>query len=275
VAPRVSVNAGYFVRWYRNFTVTDNLALAATDFDQYTVTATTDPRLEDNSGQTIGPLYDVKPDKFGLTNNYVTAASNYGKQIENWKGVDVSINARMTNGLTVRGGMSSGRTLTDSCEIRAALPETATTNPYCRTSTPFLYQWRGFATYDFPWEIQLSGTWQLNPGLQLQANRTVPNAQVKQSLSRDLAGSASNVTVNFVNPGSMYSDKINQIDLRLAKIMRWKSHRAQVGLDLYNLTNTSVATNMNFAYAPPPGLWQQPTDILPARFIKFSMQLDF
>jgi hypothetical protein len=275
VAPRVSVNAGYFVRWYRNFTVTDNLALAATDFDQYTVTATTDPRLEDNSGQTIGPLYDVKPDKFGLTNNYVTAASNYGKQIENWKGVDVSINARMTNGLTVRGGMSTGRTLTDSCEIRAALPETATTNPYCRTSTPFLYQWRGFATYDFPWEIQLSGTWQLNPGLQLQANRTVPNAQVKQSLSRDLAGSATNVTVNFVNPGSMYSDKINQIDLRLAKIMRWKSHRAQVGLDLYNLTNTSVATNMNFAYAPPPGLWQQPTDILPARFIKFSMQLDF
>jgi hypothetical protein len=274
LASRVSVNAGYFVRWYGNFTVTDNLALTPADFDTFTVVASSDPRLPDGGGQTIGPLYNVKPDKFGLSDSYVTAAKNYGSQIENWKGVDLTVNARMTNGLTVRGGLSTGRTLTDNCDIRAKLPEIAPTNPYCRVTTPFLTQWRGFATYDFPWDIQLAGTWQFNPGLQIAANRTVPNAQVAQSLGRPLSGGASNVSINFVEPGAMYSDSINQIDLRLAKIMRWRTHRLQVGLDLYNLTNTSVAVQFNANYVPN-GAWLVPTDILPARFIKFSMQADF
>ena len=39
-------------------------------------------------------------------------------------------------------------------------------------------------------------------------------------------------------------------------------------------TNTSIATNFNQKYVPT-GAWLVPTDILPARFIKFSMQADF
>jgi hypothetical protein len=274
LASRISVNAGYFVRWYRNFYATDNLSVTPADFDTFTVVSSPDPRLPDGGGQTIGPLYNVKADKFGLTNNFVTAAKNYGDQIENWRGADLTINARMANGLSVRGGVSTGRTQTDSCEIQAKLPETAPTNPYCRVTTPYLTQWRGFATYMLPWEIQLSGTWQLNPGLQLAATRNVPSAQAALSLGRPLSGGASNVSVNFVTPGELYSDKINQVDLRVAKILRWKSHRLQVGLDLYNLTNTSVATNFNQNYVPT-GAWLVPTDVLPARFIKFSMQADF
>ena len=254
--------------------MTDNLAVTPADYSAYTVVSNADSRLPDGGGRTIGPLYDIKPDKFGVTDTYVTAAKNYGDQIENWKGVDLTVNARMTNGLTVRGGLSTGRTLTDSCEIREKLPEIAPSNPYCRVTTPYLAQWRGFATYEFPWEIQLSGTWQLNPGLQLAANRTVPNAQAALSLGRPLSGGATNVTVNFVEPGTLYSDRINQVDLRVAKIMRWRTHRLQVGLDLYNLTNTSAATNFNLNYVPN-GAWLVPTDILPARFIKFSLQADF
>jgi hypothetical protein len=274
LAARVSVNAGYFVRWYRNFYATDNLAVTSADFDPFAVVANSDPRLPGGGGQTIGPLFDVKPDKFGLTNNYVTAANNYGNQIENWRGMDLTINARMTNGLSVRGGLSTGRTETDSCEIRAKLPESAPTNPYCHVTTPYLTQWRGFAIYMFPWDIQLSGTWQLNPGLQLAATRNVPSAQAALSLGRPLSGGASNVSVNFVVPGDLYSDNINQLDLRVAKILRWRSHRLQIGLDLYNLTNTSTATNFNQNYVPT-GAWLVPTDVLPARFIKFSMQADF
>ena len=60
----------------------------------------------------------------------------------------------------------------------------------------------------------------------------------------------------------------------MAKILRWRSHRLQIGLDLYSLTNTSIATNFNQNYVPT-GAWLVPTDILPARFIKFSMQADF
>jgi hypothetical protein len=274
LAARVSVNAGYFFRWYGNFYVTENLAVGPADFNTFSVVSTTDSRLPGGGGQTIGPLYDVTPAKFGLTNNYVTAASNFGEQIENWRGVDLTINARMKNGFEVRGGTDTGRTLTDSCAIRAALPETAPTNPYCRVTTPYQTQWRGFATYMFPWDIQLSGTWQLNPGLQLAATQNVANAEVALSLGRSLAGGAKTVSVNLVAPGALYSAQVNQFDLRVAKIIGWRSHRLQVGLDLYNATNTSVPTNYNMNYVPG-GAWLTPTAILPARYIKFSMQADF
>src|SRR5688500_19773738 len=51
---------------------------------------------------------------------------------EYWHGVDVNVDARLANGLTVRGGTSVGRRIMDNCEIRAKLPEISPTDPYCR-----------------------------------------------------------------------------------------------------------------------------------------------
>ena len=49
---RVSINVGYFRRWFGNFIVTDNLAVGPQDFDQFSVTAPVDPRLPNGGGQT-------------------------------------------------------------------------------------------------------------------------------------------------------------------------------------------------------------------------------
>ena len=54
----------------------------------------------------------------------------------------------------------------------------------------------------------------------LAANYAVPNAAVAPSLGRDLSGNAPNVTVNLVAPGTMSGDRINQFDVRAAKILR-------------------------------------------------------
>ena len=45
LAPRVSVEVGYFRRWLNNFTVTDNLLVGPGDFTRYSITAPQDPRL--------------------------------------------------------------------------------------------------------------------------------------------------------------------------------------------------------------------------------------
>jgi hypothetical protein len=50
--------------------------------------------------------------------------------------VDLTVNARLPQGVILQGGISSGRTLTDACEIRQALPGTNPLNPYCRVETP-------------------------------------------------------------------------------------------------------------------------------------------
>ena len=50
VAPRVSVEVSYLRRWLLNFVVTDNLAIAASDFDKFTVNAPADARLPNGGG---------------------------------------------------------------------------------------------------------------------------------------------------------------------------------------------------------------------------------
>jgi hypothetical protein len=48
----------------------------------------------------------------------------------------------------------------------------------------------------------------------------------------------------------------------------------QVGLDVYNVMNTDVATTYNPAYSPT-GVWPTPATIQPARYGKINVQVDF
>ena len=90
----------------------------------------------------------------------------------------------------MQGGTSTGRTVTDSCEIRAKLPETALLNPYCRVDTGFLTDVTGYATYTIPKvDILVSATFQNRPSRAnpLAANYTRTNADVSPSGSAGLS----------------------------------------------------------------------------------------
>ena len=52
-------------------------------------------------------------------------------------------------------------------------------------------------------------------------------------------------------------DRLNQVDMRFAKILRFGSTRADVGVDLYNLFNTNDTTTFdaNFVYATSGATW--------------------
>ena len=71
----------------------------------------------------MSDLYNVVPTKFGQTNNYVTFAGKFGEQYQRYNGLMINVSARPRNGLTVQGGVNTGTTVTDNCEIRALLPE--------------------------------------------------------------------------------------------------------------------------------------------------------
>jgi hypothetical protein len=188
---------------------------------------------------------------------------------------------------------STGRKLADSCELRAMLPEQgqgtrgstsaitaangSPVNPYCREVEPYLTSIRGLATYTVPRvELQISGTWRNDPGDDLAANFVATNAYIAANgtLGRNLS-EASNVTVNLIEPNTFYSDRRNNIDLRIAKIVRFGRTRTQIGLDIYNLTNTDVVTDFNQTFSPTSSTWLTPTAIQPARYAKISAQIDF
>lgn len=269
----LSVDFGYFRRIFGNFRVTDNQAVTAADFDQFSVVAPSDPRLPGGGGQTITGLYNVNPAKFGQVDNLVTLASNVGTQTRHWNGFDATMNARLQNGLRLQGGVSSGRQSDDTCELRDAAPEIALTNPYCKTQEPFLTQFKMLATYTIPTiDVLVSGSFQSYPGREIAANSRFNNAAVLPSLGRPLAGGSRNVSVNLVEPDTEYNERLNQLDIRIGKIFRVAGTRASVNLDVYNLFNKDTVTNQNNTFGP---VWLRPSSIVLARFASISATFDF
>jgi hypothetical protein len=294
VLPRVSIEVGYVRRWFQGFIATDNLAVSPSDFGTFNITAPLDSRLPGGGGQVIGPLYDVNPvgangqPLFGATNNYITSADNFGTQYQRFNGLDFNATARARNGLTVQGGFSFGKTTADTCEIRAKLPESAPLNPFCHVETGYLPQYKLITNYVIPKiDVQTSVAYAGKAGIQvsgfgtpagvggaLAANYTVLNAVVQPQLGRALSGGAPNVTANIVEPGVLYGDRVNEIDLRLGKIIRFGRTRATVGVDIYNLLNSAAILSYNQTYIAG-GAWLGPTSEMSARFAKLSLQFDF
>jgi hypothetical protein len=288
VLPRVSVEVGYVRRWFQGFIATDNLAVSASDFQQFNITAPLDPRLPGGGGQTIGPLYDVNPALFGQTNNYITSADNFGTEYQRFNGIDFTANARTAQRLTVQGGFSFGKSTADTCEVRAKLPELAPLNPFCHIETGYLPQYKFLSNYIIPKiEVQTSLTYTGKAGIQvsgfgtpagvggaLAANYTVANAVVQPQLGRPLSGGAPNVTANIVEPGVLYGDRVNEVDLRLGKIVKIGRARTTVGVDIYNLLNSAAILSYNQSFIAG-GSWLAPTSEISARFAKVSLQFEF
>ena len=76
--------------------------------------------------------------------------------------------------------------------------------------------------YPLPfWDLQFSATLQSTPGPEITASYAATNAEIRPSLGRDLsAGANATVLVDLMPRGTLYGDRINQVDLRLAKVIR-------------------------------------------------------
>ena len=289
VLPRVSVEVGYTRRWLENFTVTDNRALSPADFDTFTAVAPLDSRLPGGGGYTIPGLYHVKNEKFSVpVDNLRTYAPDYGSITQVYNGVDINVNARTRYGLQLQAGTSTGQRKTDYCDVRDDLPEqtggfsTASevpayspVNPYCNFSPGVTTRFTAAGSYTIPKiDVLVSSTFQSGPGEPLAANWTVSNAIASQWLGRPLSGAAPNITINLLSPTDMTFPRVNQLDLRIGKILRFGGQRANISLDLFNALNADTVLGYNQAFTPG-GAWLVPTSVLTARTAKFTVQYDF
>jgi hypothetical protein len=268
----VSLNVAYYDRWYGNTVVTDNLAVTAADFGQFGFTAPANPLLPGGGGYAITGLYNLNQNKVGLVDNYLTFAKNYGEDSERWRGGDISVATRLAQGVMLQGGFSTGRTSTNNCEVRELLPETGPLNPYCDSTEAFQHQVKFVGSYTIPRiDVQASAAFQSFPGPQISASFTATNAIVSPSLGRPLSGGAQNVSVNIIEPGALYGERLNQLDLRFSKLLRFGVTRSTVSFDLYNALNANTVLAEATAY----GRLREPINILLARFARISLQLDF
>ena len=310
IANGVSLTAGYYRNWYSNFTATDNLLRTPADFGSYCITAPRNPNLPGGGGYEVCGMSDVSPAKFTQVDNLVTQASRYGRQEQVNNFFNVGINARLPSGVSLGGGIDTGRTMTDNCFVvdapgiaAAALtsaqtattvsgistaspttPQTATTingQPICHVVTPFRgqTQLKLNGVLPLPYDFVVSGIYQDISGPNIVAAYAATNAELSPSLGRDLGACGgrtpctATATVPLVMPGSMYDNRIRRLDLRVTKQLRLTSRlRVQGNIDIYNVFNGGSAVQINNAYGPQ---WRQPTEVQDPRIMQFSAQLNF
>jgi len=293
IGRRATVDVTYIRRTYQGFSVVDNLALQPSDLTPFSIVAPLDSRLPGGGGYVVSGLYDVVPEKAGQVDNLVTDSTRYGGWGQSFNGLDVTVNARIGESLTLVGGTSTGQTSADNCDVRAHLPElsttttgtsafgaglltsaVSTTSQYCHVAFGVLMQVRGLSSYVIPRiDVQVAATFQSKPGALLAANYAVPNSLVVPSLGRNLSGNAPNVTVNLVAPGTMYGDRVNELDFRVAKTLRYGRSRTVIALEIYNAFNSSAVLTYNNSFVPG-GSWLQPLTILTPRFFKITGEID-
>ena len=296
IVPRVSAEVSYNRRTWGNFFVTDNQALNPADFTTYSITAPSHPDLS-TSGQPATYVL-AQGSNFNQVNNYYTFASDFGDVSYYWHGVDLTVNARTNAGITFQGGVSTGSGHQDRCDVTAALPELLAATPFlgaqqvssCKVDEVWLSSFRGLASYTIPKiDVLVSGIIRsqanaqpttnnsrvASNGASLAANYTLTNAQVLAATGKPLPGNAATTNVDLTLPGQLYGDRVNVVDMRFAKILRFGSTRTNVGIDLFNVFNQNTGTAYNQAFGLDGATWLRPTAILNPRFLRFNVTFDF
>jgi hypothetical protein len=286
VLPRTSLEVGYARRSFHNFFVNDNINLAASDFQRVTLTAPSNSRLPDGGGYPVTYMLPRAGVNTAIQNRY-TFASDYGDWTNYWHGVDVTVNSRLRNGLTLQIGSSTGRSITDNCEVAALVPELlnpALTNPSpfttstfqqvdsCRKEESWQTQIRGFANYTIPKiDVLLSSI------LRFQPNAVFGVGATPEGNSTGLSAiyvAPTGQQVNLLMPGETFADRINQVDLRVGKVLRLAGTRTSVAVDFLNLFNANTGTAFQQNYGDGSA-YLTPTQILNPRFVRFNVTVDF
>ena len=303
VMPRVSLEVGYNRRWWTGPSasdgfVTDDLSRAPGDYEAFTLIAPSDPRLPGGGGYPMTFYTQTAAAGPRAAQNFITREDNYGNPTEYWHGVDWTVNARLRDGLFLQFGAGTGRKIIDRCDTitkvdQPTIPTNAVTAPglqqasACYSKEPFQTNLRGLASYTVPKiDVRLSGTFRSQPADSRLATWVVPNTLIAASLGRlpfgALATGTTSVALLDLDERRVYADnRRSQVDLRVAKLFRFGGRRLDAGFDVGNLFNTNYATAYDNTYqytvgnTAQGGTWDNPTNVISARFLRWNVTVDF
>ena len=291
--PGVQVNAGWFHREFRNLPRQTNTLQSFSDYSLVNVVSPLDGR--------VVPMYNVSRAALTRVNNVVFTDDS---QREWYNGVEVSFNARLPRGATLFGGTTSERMMWTLCNEES--------NPnnllYCDSRTsgvPFRTQLKLSGSYPLAYGITVSGSFQSIPGYLLGCNvaacnipspTSLPNLTTPPGTSTvwlitpttryapDCTGpctpgavvipnmSAASLNVPLTAPGTEYAERVNQVDVSLAKWFNVGKGRVQGQLDIFNALNRGdVLSVRSMNYLTPSYL--QPSSVLQGRILRLAMQL--
>jgi hypothetical protein len=97
---------------------------------------------------------------------------------------------------------------------------------------------------------------------------------VAAQIGRPLTTSGA-LTVNLLAPGTLYGDRVRQLDFAVKKIIPFAGRRLTVGLDIYNVMNNNVTLAFNQTYSPTAAGWLAPTSYMNPRVFRLNAEFAF
>jgi hypothetical protein len=249
----LAVSVSYNQRSFYNIIWTQNLSIP---YSQYTPVLIPDPSA---SGQTI-TVYNVNRAVFGQVNELDTNSSTNTRV---YKGVDVSVGWRLPGGGSLTGGTSTGRTLTNTCDVED--PNNQRFCDYNQYGVPLQTLFKLSGTYPLPYGIRLSGTFQHTPG-----SERIITYQVTSTLVPTLVAASVNERLN--EPGSVFNDTVNQVDFSITKSFRRGRYEVRPELSVFNLFNSNAVLTQTNAFGSALG---NAISILPQRMARLGLAVRF
>jgi hypothetical protein len=203
------------------------------------------------------------------------------------------LNSRLRNGLIAQVGMGTGRAKVNDCAVTVLYNNVGMggvitgPNPRgCNNVEPWQATLRGLVSYTIPKvDVLVSTVLRSLPPSLIMATWQVPNSVIAGALGHLPPGAPATGTTNLQltdNENRVYADeRRTQIDMRLAKIVRFGRTRTDIGVDVYNLFNSSYATGFNTTYiyntdnTPRPAGWATPTGLVNPRFVRLNFTVNF
>ena len=239
----------------RNFYNLNLLINRAIPLSEYTLYPVPDPR---GNGQTL-PVHSINRAVFGLVDQIDT---NSTENSQVYRGVDLSFNWRF-KGASVFGGTSTGHSIAGNCEV-----DNPNNLRFCDESQydiPFLTSFKLSGTMPLPYDFQLSGVFKSQPG----AERII-GYQVTRTLVPQLTQAS--VTVRLNEPGTEYNDRLNQLDMTLARNFRHGRLVLRPELAIFNALNAATVLTQTNVFGPNLG---RVTSILNSRLMRVGVLVKF
>ncbi len=227
--------------------MTDNILVGPGDFDEFCITAPSDPKLPGGGGYPVCGLYNLKQNKFGQTSEHRQGDGRVRRVQEHERLLQRAVDARLAHDIRLGGGFDTGRSVRDRCFVVDSPQEMY----QCSVVTPFGAQTQFKRTVcsrcrAVRRELRRVRTCPVRcspPATRRRTPRCDWVGRIDLCRRRDIGDN-----IQLVDPQTLFEDRISRLDLRLSKVFRINKVRIQLNLDAYNALNSSAIRADNTSY---------------------------
>jgi len=295
LVPGTSITAEYFYSSFKNLIERNNVARTAADYTLINVANPID-------GSVI-PYYNVSTAKVAAVNN---VDSNDPNLTRTYNGVELNFSTRLAHGVRVFGGMSTERTVSNSCSAASTDPNLLLYCDGSKNNLPWITSGKVAGTVPLPWYgINFSVALQLLAGSSIGTlpvqygvftagtGFTQPNGLGSNELISRTTNYAANckgactpgapmipgltagiasVNLGLVAPGIEFTPRVNELDLGVSKNFKVSNWSFTPKLDIFNALNSddyTAVTSSQYNAAT----YLQPSVILQGRIVRVGVDV--